>query len=140
MDLVYSWAEELGPPPMISSSEEPRFIAKFVDFVDKTIFANSEFWKFSLAEKRKFLKDIAEKTKSRFGDISDGNQRINLALRLWASCLFAAKTMRKTYVTVNPDGSLGEKFYTPQMRQDTFRNYIDPIASGDKIYRLGVAG
>ena len=56
MDIVYSWAEQLGPPPAIPSSiKEPRKIAEFVDFVDKNIFANSEFWKFSVTERQKFL-------------------------------------------------------------------------------------
>jgi hypothetical protein len=46
--------------------------------------------------------------------------------------------MRKTYVTVKPDGSLDEELYTAQMREKTFKNYIDPLANKDEIYRLGV--
>lgn len=46
--------------------------------------------------------------------------------------------MRKTYVTVKSDGSLGEELYTAQIREETFKNYIDPLASKDEIYRLGV--
>ena len=45
--------------------------------------------------------------------------------------------MRKTYVIANPDGSLHEEPYTPQMRQDTFK-IIESIANKDEIYRLGV--
>jgi hypothetical protein len=138
-DIVYSWAEQLGPPPAIPSSiKEPMDIAEFVDFVDKNIFANSEFWKFSVTERQKFLADMAERTKNRLSDIKDSSQRANITLRLWASCLSAAKTMRKTYVAVNPDGSLREECYTPQKRQDTFKNAIDPIANKDELYRLGV--
>lgn len=89
-------------------------------------------------ERQKFLEDIAEKTKIHLSDIKDDNHRINITLRLWTSCLSAAKTMRKTYVVANPDGSSREESYTPQMRQDTFKGEIEPIAERDEIYRLGV--
>jgi hypothetical protein len=139
MDIIYSWAEDLCPPPVVPSSlEETRDIAKFVDFVDKKIFANSKFWEFGITERQKFLTDLAERTKNHLGDIKDANQRTNITLRLWASCISAAKTMRKTYVIVKPDGGLAEEPYTAQMRQDAFKNHIDLIANRDGIYRLGV--
>ena len=43
MDIVCSWAEQLGPPLIPPSIKEPRNIAKFVDFVDKNIFAIKSF-------------------------------------------------------------------------------------------------
>jgi hypothetical protein len=138
MAIVYGWAEQIGRPPAIPSSmKEPRNVAKFVDFVDRTVFANSEFWEFNTMERQKFFEDMAERTKTHLSDIQDGNQRINVTLRLWSSCLSAAKTMRKTYVIPYPDGRLHEELYTPQMRQDTFK-VIESIANKDEIYRLGV--
>jgi hypothetical protein len=136
--IIYGWAEQLGRPPAIPSSlKEPRNVAKFVDFVDRNVFANSKFWEFNTMERQKFFEDIAERTKIHLSDIKDYNQRINVTLRLWASCLSAAKTMHKTYVIANPDGSLHEEAYTPQMRQGTFK-VIESIANKDEIYRLGV--
>ena len=96
MDIIYSWAEQLGTPPAIPTSmKEPEDIARFVDFVDKNIFANSEFWKFSVAERQEFLTDIAERTKNHISDIKDSNQRTNITLRLWASCLSAERRCAK---------------------------------------------
>jgi hypothetical protein len=139
MDIIYGWAEELGPLPEVPPSiKEPMDIAKFVDFIDKNIFASSKFWEFGVTEKKRFLTKIAQKTDNYLWDIKDGNQRINITLRLWASCLSAAKTMRRTYVTVKPDSSLYEELYTAQMREKTFKNHIDPLANKDGIYRLGV--
>jgi hypothetical protein len=60
MDIIYGWAEELGPLPVVPSSiKEPKDIAKFVDFVDNNIFASSKFWEFGVTEKEKFLTEIA---------------------------------------------------------------------------------
>jgi hypothetical protein len=60
MEIIYNWAEHLGPPPAVASSmKEPIDIARFVDFVDKNIMANSKFWEFGSEERQKFLTDIA---------------------------------------------------------------------------------
>ena len=71
--------------------KEPEDIARFVDFVDKNIFANSEFWKLSVAERQEFHTEIAERTKNHISDIKDSNQMTNITLRLWASCLSAER-------------------------------------------------
>jgi hypothetical protein len=88
-------------------------------------------------EIQNFLGEVAQKTKGHLSDVEDDSRRTNITLRLWASCLSAAKTLRKTYVVPNPDGSSSEEPYTPQMRQDTFKE-IGSIANKDEIYRLGV--
>lgn len=33
---------------------------------------------------------------------------------------------------------MDEELYTAQKREKTFKNYIDPLANKDEIYRLGV--
>jgi hypothetical protein len=112
--IIYGWAEQLGRRPAIPSSmKEPRNVTKFVGFVDRNVFANSKFWELTQWKRQEFFEDIAERTKIHLSDIKDYNQRINVTLRLWASCLSAAKTMRKTYVIANPDDSLHEEAYTP---------------------------
>jgi hypothetical protein len=139
MAIIYSWAEELGPaPPVPRSLKEPSSVAKFADFIDKNIFAHSEFSNFGASKIQNFLGNIAGMTKGHLSDIKDDNQRTNITLRIWASCLSAAKTMRKTHVVGNPDGSLHEEPYTPQMRETTFQEIIEPLAQKDEIYRIGV--
>ena len=71
-------------------------------------------------------------------DIADGRQRINITLRLWAGGLDAAKTLRKTYVSVRNDGSVSEEAITSDMRTMAFKDSIDPKALSDPIYYAGV--
>jgi hypothetical protein len=71
-------------------------------------------------------------------DVADGRQRINITLRLWAGSLDAAKSLRKTYASLQSDGSVNEEVITPDMRTKAFKESINPKASSDPIYYAGV--
>jgi hypothetical protein len=65
MDIIYRWAEQMGHPPAVPSSmKEPRNIAKFVDFIDRDIFANARFWQYGASEIQNFLRGSTKDQRS----------------------------------------------------------------------------
>jgi hypothetical protein len=67
-------------------------------------------------------------TAKEMADVDDAIERLNLALRLWAGCIWAAKTIaHKTLSGPN----------TPDMRRDAFLQ-IDAYAENDEIFAAGV--
>jgi hypothetical protein len=139
MEIIYGWANEMGPAPAVPNSlKEPSKVAMFVNLADTDIFGNLEFWKYGMSEKQRFLSDVGKKAKTHISDIGDDGKRTNLTLRLWASCMSAAKALRETYVAgVNPDGSMHEEPYTSKMRKEIFQE-LDSLARRDEIYRIGI--
>jgi hypothetical protein len=52
--------------------------------------------------------------------------------------LDAAKSLRKTYASLQSDGSVNEEVITHDMRTKAFKESINPKASSDPIYYVGV--
>jgi hypothetical protein len=112
--------------------------AKYLDFVDKKTIAGSRLWEFNKQQIESFLANVDKESIPWIYDIVDGRQRINITLRLWAGGLDAAKSLRKTYVSVRSDGSVSEEAITPHMRAKAFKESIDRKALSDPIYYAGV--
>src|SRR5437016_3175707 len=89
-------------------------------------------------KKQHFLQKMKEESKTYLHDVEDDSARINITLRLWAGCITAAKTLREKYVIVDVDGTKKEEYYTPLMRENTFRDDVDPLCKGDMLYCAGV--
>jgi hypothetical protein len=95
-----------------------------------------------LKEKDEFIQIIEENEDTLqkiLYDVLSDTDRKNIALRLWAGCLDAAKTLRDTYVSEhNPDGNTKkEEHITPKARNTAFTK-VDPNAKKDPIYNAGV--
>jgi hypothetical protein len=123
---------------MPKSLEDPLKRAQFVHFLDANITVGSEFWEYDKEKKQHFLQKMKEESKTYLPDVEDDNARINIALRLWAGCITAAKTLREKYVFVDVDGTKKEDYYTPLMRENSFRDDVDPLSKGDMLYCAGV--
>ena len=54
-------------------------------------------------------------------------------VRLWAGGSDAAKCLRKTYVSIQRDGSVSEEVIASDMRANAFKESINPKSSSDPI-------
>jgi hypothetical protein len=139
MSIAYECSELLGPIDSIPESlKEVIKRAKYLDFVDKKMIAGSRLWEFNKQQIVLFLANVDKGSIPWIYDIADGRQRINITLRLWAGGFDAAKSLRKTYVSVRSDGSVSEEAITPHMRAKAFKESIDRKALSDPIYYAGV--
>jgi hypothetical protein len=139
MSIAYECSELLGPIDSIPESlKEVIKRAKYLDFVDKKIIVGSRLWEFNKQQIESFLANVDKESIPWIYDIADGRQRINITLRLWAGGLDAAKYLRKTYVSIQRDGSVGEEVITSDMRAKAFKEGIDPKSLSDPIYYAGV--
>jgi hypothetical protein len=139
MSIAYGCSELLGPIDSIPESlKEVIKRAKYLDFVDKKMIAGSRLWDLNKQQISSFLAGIDKESIPWIYDIADGRQRINITLRLWAGSLDAAKSLRKTYASLQSDGSVNEEVITPDMRTKAFKESINPKASSDPIYYAGV--
>ena len=139
--IAYECAQLMGSIDSLPESLKEIVLkrVKYLDFVDKNMIAGSRLWEFNNEQQiESFLTNMDEKSIPWIYDIADGRQRINITLRLWAGGLDAAKTMRKTYVSVRNDGSVSEEAITSDMRTMAFKDSIDPKALSDPIYYAGV--
>ena len=139
--IAYECAQVMGSTDSLPESLKEMVLkrVKYLDFVDKKMIAGSRLWEFNNEQQiESFLANMDEKSIAWIYDIADGRQRINITLRLWAGGLDAAKTLRKTYVSVRNDGSVSEEAITSDMRTMAFKDSIDPKALSDPIYYAGV--
>ena len=139
--IAYECAQLMGSIDSLPESLKEMVLkrVKYLDFADKNMIAGSRLWEFNNEQQiESFLANMDEKSIAWIYDIADGRQRINITLRLWAGGLDAAKTMRKTYVSVRNDGSVSEEAITSDMRTKAFKENIDPKAFSDPIYYAGV--
>jgi hypothetical protein len=121
MITAYFWACEIFQPELPSSLSDIHTRAKFVKDInailivpikaDRESGGNGQLTDFSADIKNKILNDIAEKSKSYILNGDNNNILINIALRLWAGCMEAAKSI--AFETM--DGA-----NTPLMRERSF--------------------
>jgi hypothetical protein len=116
---VYALATSLGlPPPLPKSLEDPCYLARFLDYVDKEIIGNFDFSDFEndSVKQQRFLIKISEKTRTMLHDVEDEHIRQNLTTRLWAGAWDAAKTIREKSASYNLDGTRGpDKVIPPRL-------------------------
>ena len=136
--IAYECAQLMGSIDSLPESLKEIVLkrVKYLDFVDKNMIAGSRLWEFNNEQQiESFLANMDEKSIAWIYDIADGRQRINITLRLWAGGLDAAKTLRRTYVSVrNDDGGMSEETITSDMRTKSFKDSINPKALSDPIY------
>jgi hypothetical protein len=150
-DIMYLWAKQCGDTKQLPTSLKNNGLkqAEVVEFVNMTLAnqrsknANFPVILTDLSEKDEFIQTIRENkdTLQRIiHDVLSDRDRKNIALRLWAGCLDAAKTLRYAYVSErNPDGTTKrEEPITPQGRHTAFTSKIDHNAKQDPIYNAGV--
>ena len=139
MSIAYGCSELLGPIDSIPESLiEIIKRAKYFDFVDKKMIAGSRLWELNKQQISSFLASVDNESIPWIYDIADGRQRINITLRLWAGGLDAAKYLRKTYVSIQRDGSVSEEVITSDMRAKAFKESINAKSLSDPIYYAGV--
>ena len=139
ISIAYKSSELLGPIDSIPESlKEVIKRAKYLDFVDKKMVTGSRLWEFNKQQIDSFLAKVDNESIPWIYDVADGRQRINITLRLWAGSSDAAKSLRKTYASLQSDGSANEEVITPDMRTKAFKESINPKASSDPIYYAGV--
>ena len=125
---------------------------RLVQFVNQQLLnvrtANVHFPKILLNpdEKERFIRTLEEDEEEKEDSIRDilmdklrDGERKTIALRLWTSCLCAAKECRRTSVSEhNPDGTTKrESYYTPEMRAKSFEKIMHTVYD-DPIYEAGV--
>jgi hypothetical protein len=138
MNTAYFWACEIFQPELPSSLSDIHKRAKFVEDIntiliipikaDRESGGNGQLTDFSTDVKSKILNDIAEKSKPYILNEDNNNILINIALRLWAGCMEAAKSI--AFETM--DGA-----NTPLTRERSFFQ-IDFFSKFDLIYCAGV--
>jgi hypothetical protein len=139
MSIAYGCSELLGPIDSIPESLiEIIKRAKYLDFVDKKMIVGSRLWELNKQQISSFLASVDNESIPWIYDIADGRQRINITLRLWAGGLDAAKYLRKTYVSIQRDGSVSEEVITSDMRAKAFKESINAKSLSDPIYYAGV--
>lgn len=130
MDTALRWANELGSPPKLPCSlQDVNQRARLVNCIDRPLISGSLLHKLSDAEKAQRLNTVARLSKEYISDVDDDDDRVNITLRLWSGCLSAAKTIA-LQTRSGPN--------TPNIREFTFKEKIDPIAQKDSIYCAGV--
>jgi hypothetical protein len=137
MDIAYAAANQLGPPPPLPPSlQSVDARAALIAAIDGSFIETGAVLdtngKLLPNQQRVFdrrIREIAAASVSRIPDLPDEPTRLNLCLRLWAGCLYAAKEMREKDVLGNA--------YTPESRAASFVS-IDAVAAQDPIFAAGV--
>jgi hypothetical protein len=103
MITAYFWACEIFQPELPSTLSDIHKRAKFVKDINAILIVpinadlesdgNGQLADFSPDLKSRILNDIAEKSKSYILNEDNNNILINIALRLWAGCMDAAKSI-----------------------------------------------
>jgi hypothetical protein len=131
MALAYQYAEAIGPAPELPGSMmDVERRADFVDAIDRP-FAGENFDNSSEVERsvRASVASISDVSKKHMPDVADEGIRLNIALRLWAGCISAAKMIAsETKSGTN----------TAEVRTKVFASLLDPTARDDLIYEAGV--
>jgi DNA-binding MarR family transcriptional regulator len=128
-ETALAWARELGNAPELPASlKDPRRRAKLVDSIDAPLISGSILASLEQGEKQRRLILVAEVAASLMPEVKDTTTKSNIALRLWAGCISAAK-MIALETKSGPN--------TPEIRDRAF-TLIDSIAREDAIYRAGV--
>jgi hypothetical protein len=150
MTILYQWAREYDYIPELPDSLKLDCINRchLIQFVDQQLLkirtTSIHFPKILMDpdERERFIR-ILEEDEDNVRSILDtgysDSERKNIALRLWAGCLCAAKECRRTSVAEhNPDGTTkSESQYTPEMRAESFKK-IMITSREDPIYEAGV--
>ncbi len=129
MAVAHIFAQELGPMPQLPGSlQEVGRRAELVHEMDGPFMPTTLELPAFLVELATRLRVIAEVSERFITDVPDGLTRLNIALRLWAGCISAAKTIANETMS-------GQN--TPERRGEIMRD-IDQVAGTDAIYAAGV--
>lgn len=127
-ETVLGWAGELGGLTELPVSlKDARKRAQLVDRIDAPLISDSILAMLSPEEKQRRLAQVAQIAASYIPEVSDARSRANIALRLWAGCVSAAKMIAQE-TNSGPN--------TAEMRAKAFVQ-IDSIARGDNLYQAG---
>ncbi len=128
MELALLLAQSLGPAPALPNSLTPvDRRAEFINIIDGSLVIGLDLGAV-VARLGSRMREIAELSADYIPEISDSLLRVNIALRLWSGCLFAAKTIALE-TRSGPN--------TPEMRAQIME-IVDRIAATDEIYAAGV--
>jgi hypothetical protein len=129
MAIAELFARELGPtPPVPSSLMDVNMRARFVDEMDGPFIPDTDDVRQFLAAIARRLAAIDAVARRHMPDVADGLVRVNIALRLWAGCISAAKTIAHE-TRSGPN--------TPAIRREQMTQ-IDEVAQADAIFAAGV--
>jgi len=98
-----------------------------VDTIDAPLVSNSTLATLPSDEKRRRIETVAQLAVSFMPGVQDADTRASIALRLWAGCMAAAKTIAHE-TRSGPN--------TREPRTKAFRN-IDSLSAQDLLYRAG---
>jgi hypothetical protein len=129
LEVAMKWAQELGPTPDLPSSlKKVEKRATLVDVIDTEFIAGANLGILDAQAKSDRLESLGKATHRFMPKEDDARSRCNIALRLWAGCMSAAKTIADRN---------NEYRNTPETRKRDFA-LIDSYANNDAIYRAGV--
>jgi hypothetical protein len=115
-----------APPLLPAALEDVRRRAEFVVKIDCTWLVNGAAeW----AELGRRLEHAAEASDRVMPEVASPLGRMSIALRLWAGCLNAAKSIAAGTLS-GPN--------SPEGRAQAFEQFIDPTAIADPVFRAGV--
>jgi hypothetical protein len=129
LETAMKWARELGPTPELPASlKKVEKRAKLVDMMDTQFVAGANLGILEAQTKSDLLESLGKVTSRFMPKEEAASARCNTALRLWAGCISAAKTISEKN---------NEYRNTPETRARDFA-LIDSYASNDAVYRAGV--
>ena len=129
METAYQWATEMGQPPALPLSlGDVHKRAELVSIIDTFLVSDSQLHTLSHDEKKRRIDQLTEMSRHYIPEIANPDQRINICLRLWSSCLMAAKTI--AFIAISDQN-------TVKMRSLIF-NWIDEGCQQDLIWKAGV--
>lgn len=115
-------------PSLPAALADVRRRAEFVNEIDCTWLVDGE-GAVQWADFGRRLENAATASTSAMPEVGDPLERMSIALRLWAGCLSAAKTIAE-------DTRSGMN--TAADRSQVFARVIDPTAAADPVFRAGV--
>lgn len=130
LPLGLSLGRGLAPhaPPLPASLADVGKRAEFVNKIDRPWLVDG-YGVIAWAEMGRHLESAAAVSAAAMADVTDPLDRMSVALRVWAGCLYAAKTIaNETRSGAN----------TADARARIFTAVIDPIAADDPVFRAGV--
>lgn len=129
LETTMKWARELGPSPeLLGSLKKVERRASLVDEMDKKFVAGANLGLLDAQAKGERLELLGRISIGFMPKEKDARARCNVALRLWAGCMSAAKTI----------GDRNNDYKnTPETRVKDF-GMIDSTAKSDVLYRAGV--
>jgi hypothetical protein len=128
MDIAWLFGTHLCPPqPLPASLRSFQRRAELVHAIDGPFWKDLQLFSLVCVLARR-VGEVAELPAPLVPDVPDPLQRLSIALRLWAGCLDAAKT-------IAPETNSGPN--TPEDRARIMPS-IDARATEDAVYRAGV--